>query len=76
MPNAHYEVPIPDAVKQAAAKMVNDARAAMPPGWGATVLLYEYGPPGNPLMYISTSERADSLALIADWAAHMQRAAR
>jgi hypothetical protein len=67
MNDSNYQIrndEIKATLRQWADKLSDD----LPPGWGFTLLLFEFSP-GDSLFYISNSQRQDQIKVMKEWIA-------
>lgn len=61
----HYEIRHPE-IELLIRRLGQHVHAALPEGWGFTLLLFEYGQHGQ-LFYISSAQRADVCGVMRQW---------
>lgn len=58
-----------EALRAKAREIAKSLGAAMPPGVGFTLFLFETGGPGSLLTYISSAGRDDMIEVVKEWLA-------
>jgi hypothetical protein len=70
--NENYEIDNPE-VKTILRSIGSKIGAAVKPGWGFALFIYEYGGPNGANFYIASADRSDIIRMLEEWIARQRR---